>query len=260
MSRIPSSAEGPSARCPGLAKLAFGTVPENGSVEVYRSRWHPQNFVWAFFLYQFVEIGSRFISLALLALVVRAYFFLVLLWLWVSRWVILRLSLGKGDERLRVRSQLRLVGMPFMDSVMDAKNSYDAGCILTAVEFLACVTIGNFIYKNEEGEAPRNVRRVWTFIAVAFMAGKLILGFLIVRPFKRVVGFGLGDEQKEETQGSERLGRSDVGNRDVESRGSSRRSVRELAGPERRWGSRVHEDRFSSAPGEQGTRTPSLAF
>jgi len=112
----------------------------------------------------------------------------------------------------------------------------------------------------EEGQAPDNVRLIWTYVAVAFMAGKLILGFLIVRPFKGVVGFGFGDEQQEETQGSEHPSRSDVCNRDVEWGGSSRRSVRELVGPERRRGVRVHEDRFSSAPGQQGTLPPPPAF
>ncbi|CAN0020203.1 unnamed protein product [Pylaiella littoralis] len=58
--------------CPRRTGLAFGTVPANGIVQVYRSSLHSQNFVWAFLVYQVLEIGSRFIPLALLALVLRA--------------------------------------------------------------------------------------------------------------------------------------------------------------------------------------------
>ena len=234
--------------------MAFGTVPANGSVQVYRgSRWRPQTFVWAFLLYQVLEVGSRFISLALLALVVRAYFFLVLVWLWASRSLVLRLSLGQRQE-LRFRSQVRLVGMPFMDSVMDALKSYDAGCALTTVEFLAFLAVGNILYTNEEGQAPDNVRRVWTYVAVVSMVGKLILGYLIVRPFKRVVGFGSGvDEEKDQTARTHHRSSNDVGDRDVESGGSPRGSVRELVGPERRRGARVQGDLSFSATGGRGT-------
>lgn len=110
---------------------------------MFRSRLHSQDFVRVFLLYQVLEIGSRFLSLALLALVWRAYFFLALLWLWASRFVILRLSLGEGEELLCFRSQLRLVGMPMMDSVMDASSSYVAGCALTTAEFVLCVMVGD---------------------------------------------------------------------------------------------------------------------
>ncbi|CAM9634688.1 unnamed protein product, partial [Pylaiella littoralis] len=177
LSQRPPGAEGSTARCPSLTSKIFSGVPTDGSVEVYGSRWHPQNFVWAFLLYQWLEIGSRIVSLALLALVVRAYFFLVLSWLWISRSIILR--------HLRYRSQLRLVGMPFMDSIMDALKSYDVGCALTTVEFVIFASISNYFYENEEGKAPDSVRRVWTYVAAVCMVGKLALGFLVVRPFKR---------------------------------------------------------------------------
>ncbi|CAN0278287.1 unnamed protein product, partial [Ectocarpus fasciculatus] len=90
------------------------------------------------------------------------------------------------EELLRVRSQFRLVGMPFMDSVMDTLRSYDAGCALTTVEFGFCLTIGNMFDTGEGGQLPASIGRLWTYVAVVFMAGKLCLGYLIVRPFKRV--------------------------------------------------------------------------
>lgn len=242
--------DGSSAWCPcrtgqlfgWVSEKVFDTVPADGSVEVYRSRWHPQHFMWAFLLYQLLEIGSRFLSLALLALVLRAYFFLVLLWFVISRSSILCFSLGRVEHR-QFRSQLiRVVGMPFMDSVMDALISYDAACALTTVEFVACVAVNFFVYTNEVGQVPDHVRLDSINVAVGLMAGKLVLGFLIVRPFKRVVGFGsgLGDEREEEQSGrSQHRNRTNVSNRNVESGGSSRDVVSELVGPERRPGARV---------------------
>ncbi|CAN0398301.1 unnamed protein product, partial [Ectocarpus fasciculatus] len=81
LSRLSPTADASSACCPSLTGLLFGAIPANASVAVYRSRWNAQNFIWAFLFYQALEIGARFISLALLALVWRAYFFLALLWL-----------------------------------------------------------------------------------------------------------------------------------------------------------------------------------
>ncbi|CAM9316116.1 unnamed protein product [Ectocarpus sp. 8 AP-2014] len=261
LSRLSPTADAAGASCPGLTGLFFGAVPaSNSSVAVYRSRWNSQNFIWVFLFYQVLEVAARFISLALLALVWRAYFFLALLWLWGSRALILRRLLAE-EHGLRVRSHFRLVGMPFMDSVMDVLETYDVGCALTTVEFVFCLTIGNIFSTNEGGQLPADIGRVWTYVAVVCMAGKLGLGYLIVRPFKRVVRFGA--EQEEQTSGRP-LGNGDVGGTgDVDpggsSRGddggmlgdkrertgdgddSSRRGVRALAGPERRRGVSVHE-------------------
>ena len=256
LSNVSTTADASSApaRCPGLTRLLFGTVPPNGTVEVYRSRWHSQNFVWAFLVYQGLEVGARVISLALLALVWREKFFFALLYLWISRTVILRLSLGKGDELLRFRSQLRFVGMPFMDSVMDALSSYDAACALTTAEFAVCVGVGSTTYEGAEHQVPRDPRLVWTSLAVVFMAGKLVLGCLIVRPFKRNIRFGLGDEEGDQTAGNHRRNMASIGAGDLESGRSSRGpdvtalggkrvgsisrrgsgAVVELAGPQRR--------------------------
>lgn len=228
LSELSSAIDVGTAWCPCLTGRVFGTVPASGSVEVYRSHWHPQNFVWAFLVYQVLEIGARFISLALLALVLRAYFFLVLLWLLISRYVILQCSLGRGQEHLRFRSQLRLVGMPFMDSVMDKADSYVLGCAFTTIEFLVCLTIGNTFSTNHAGHAPDHVRRAWSYVAVVCMAGKLFLGCVIVRPFKGSVGFGYGQAQKEQAPSGPNAG--DGRNGDVEqgevSRVAERRSAR----------------------------------
>lgn len=185
-----------SAWFPRLTGLVFGTVPASGRVKVYGSHWHPQNFVWAFLVYQVLEIGSRFISLAILASVLREYFFLLLVWLLGSRFVILHCSLGSGQEHLRFRSQLRLVGVPFMDSVMDKRGSYDVGCALTTVEFFVCLIVGNTLSTDYTGQAPDDVRRAWSSVAAVCMVGKLLLGCAIVRPFKESVSFGYGQEQQ----------------------------------------------------------------
>ncbi|CAM9896354.1 unnamed protein product [Ectocarpus sp. 4 AP-2014] len=219
LSRLSPTADAASASCPGLTGLLFGAVPASNSVAVHRSRWNSQNFVWAFLLYQVLEVAARFISLALLALVWRVYFFLALLWLWGSRAYVLRRLLVE-DDVLRVRSQFRLVGMPFMDSVMDVLEAYDVGCALTTVEFVFCLTIGNMFNTNEVGQLPANIGRVWTYVAVVCMAGKLSLGYLIVRPFKRVVRFGT--EQEEQTSGRQHGGGDVGGTADVDPGGSSR--------------------------------------
>lgn len=214
LSELSSAIDVGAGWCPCLTRRVFGTVPASGSVGISGLYWHPQNFVWAFLGYQVLEIGARFISLALLALVLRAYFLLVLLWLLISRFVILQCSLGQGQETLRFRAQLRLVGMPFMDSIMDKAGSYVLGCALTTIEFLVCLTIGNTSSTNHAGHAPDHIRLTWSAVALVCMAGKLYLGCVIVRPFKRSVGFGYGQAQKE--QASSSLDTGDGGNGDVE--------------------------------------------
>ncbi|CAN0205507.1 unnamed protein product, partial [Ectocarpus fasciculatus] len=144
---------------------------------------------------------------------------------------------------------------------------------LTTVEFVFCLTIGNMFYADEGGQLPANIGRVWTYVAVVFMAGKLCSGYLIVRPFKRVVRFGT--EQEEQTADIEHRG-SDVvgGNGDVDPGESSRaddggilggkrerthdgdesnRVVRALARPERRRSARVHEGVPLSSTEQRGT-------
>lgn len=264
LSDLPSTNSVGSSWCPCLTGRVFGTVPASGGVEVYGSHWHPQNFVWAFLGYQVLEIGSRFISLAILALVLRAYFLLVLSWLLISRFVILHCSLGPGQEHLRFRSQLRLVGMPFMDSVMDKVDSYDIGCALTTIEFLVCLTIGNKFSTNYSGQAPDNVRHAWSYVAVVCMAGKLFLGYVIVRPFKKNVGFGYGHEPQEQAPGGPTA--ADGVAIDIEQGADSRvgdvggkrnvASMPDETRSEERRGARVQED-LSSVLGQRGT--PSLA-
>jgi len=171
-------------------------------------------------------------------------------------------SPGVGSQGVLLRCAAVALGLslPFMDSVMDALKSYDLGCALTTAEFVAFVAIGNMFADDEPGRLSASVRVVWTYIAVACMVGKLILGFLIVRPFKRTVGFGFGSSGTPEEQ-NPNAGDGDI--RDVEfgrsargsdlgmsrgenyrvSGGSGRTAVvRELAGPERRPGSRMYDD------------------
>ncbi|CAN0278451.1 unnamed protein product [Ectocarpus sp. 13 AM-2016] len=92
------------------------------------------------------------------------------------------------------------------------------------------------------------------------MAGKLCLGCLVVRPFKRVVRFGT--EQEEQTSGRQHGGGDVGGTGNVDPGGSSRAGdggmlggkrewigggdegssvVSDIAGLERRRGARVHE-------------------
>ncbi|CAN0350161.1 unnamed protein product, partial [Scytosiphon promiscuus] len=74
-------------RCPSITGIIFSRVPEKGVSRLAgRLGWvHPRSHVWFCFLYHVVEVISRFVPLAMVALVLRKWFFFVLPYLWISR-------------------------------------------------------------------------------------------------------------------------------------------------------------------------------
>lgn len=182
----------PTARFSRASTLVFGTVPYVGSVIVRGGfRVHPQDFVWWFLLYEVMEIVSRVLSLAVVALVWEYYFFIVLAWLWGSRWCISRVSIGGGvgQETLRFRALVRVVGMPLMDSVIDRVRAYKFSCFLTLLETLCFLSVGNAISADDESAILSNgTRQAFTVIALLFLAGKIALATAIIVPFKEKIG------------------------------------------------------------------------
>ncbi|CAM9491009.1 unnamed protein product [Choristocarpus tenellus] len=162
--------------------LLFGTVPASGKVSLCAIDMHPQHVVWVFLLYEVFEVVSRFFSLALLALVLREWFFVVLLYLWLSRMLLL-----KASGELHMRSQLRLVGMPFMDSVLDNSCAFKFALLITLVEFVACVLISKFVSDGEDVILPDEPRQIISTVAIVCMVGKLVMAFSFVAPFKSLV-------------------------------------------------------------------------
>ncbi|CAM9195962.1 unnamed protein product [Choristocarpus tenellus] len=165
-----------------LTGIMFGTVPALGRVSLGAIDMHPQHFVWMFLLYEVFEIVSRFFSLALLALVLQEWFILVLLYLWLSRMLILKVS---GE--LHVQTQLRLVGVPFMDSVLDSAYTFIVAVLITLVEFVSCILISNIVFNREDVNLPHESHQVISTVAIVCMVGKLVIAFLIVVPFKSLV-------------------------------------------------------------------------
>lgn len=61
---------------------------------------HPRSYVWLCFVYHILEIFSRFVSLSMLALVLREWFFLALPYLWGSRCLIVWMAALKSGGRV----------------------------------------------------------------------------------------------------------------------------------------------------------------
>ncbi|CAM9950409.1 unnamed protein product [Choristocarpus tenellus] len=93
----------------------------------------------------------------------------------------------KGSGELHMRSQLRLVGMPFMDSVFDSSIAFRFALLITLVEFVACLLISNFVSDREDVNVPDKPRRVISTVAIVCMVVKLVMAFLFVVPFKSLV-------------------------------------------------------------------------
>ncbi|CAN0167865.1 unnamed protein product, partial [Scytosiphon promiscuus] len=145
----------PSPMLPVVSKILFGTVPYVGSVYARMGiKLHPQDFVWWFLLYQILEIASKVLSLAVVALPLGLYTFVILGWLWVSRAFISRVSIGGAvvRERLRFRKLIRFAAAPIMDSVIDRVTAYKVCCFFTCVETVCFLAVGNAV-SGGEGEA-----------------------------------------------------------------------------------------------------------
>ena len=183
----------PTARFPLASSLFFGTIPYVGSVVMGGGfRVHPQDFVWWFLAYEVLEIVGRFLSLAVAALVLDFYLFLLLAWFWFTRWTLSRVSIGKGLERetLHFRALVRNVGMPFMDAVIDRVQAYKVSCFFTCVETACCLAVGNALEAAGSGRtlASHDARLVFTAVALFCTVGKIVLAFVVVVPFKETIG------------------------------------------------------------------------
>ncbi|CAB1110840.1 unnamed protein product [Ectocarpus sp. CCAP 1310/34] len=180
--------------CSWLTGLPFSRVPEKGSSRL--NGWgdvHPRTHVWLCLLYHILEIVSRFVPLAMLALVMRKWFFLVLPYLWWSRYAVRKKAAAwtrkstretdKARPRKSVteRVRVKLVAMPFLDSVMDGSAAFGLGLVVTLVEFIVCVVIYH-LYNHDD--LPTNLRLGLYVVASSCMVGKLLLAALAIFPLR----------------------------------------------------------------------------
>ena len=183
----------PTPRFTLASSLFFGTIPYVGCVVMGGGfRMHPQDFVWWFLAYEVLEIVGRFLSLAVAALVLEFYLFVVLAWIWFTRWALSRTSIGRGVERenLHFRALVRNVGMPFMDAVIDRVQAYKVSCFFTLAETACCLVVGNVLDAADAGRAlaSHDARLIFTAVALFCTVGKMILAFVVVVPFKETIG------------------------------------------------------------------------
>ncbi|CAM9376069.1 unnamed protein product, partial [Ectocarpus fasciculatus] len=182
------------SRCPSLTEKVFSRVPDEVGAFTLKGlgNVHSHSHVWLCFVYHVLEIFSRFVSLSMLALVLREWFFLVLPYLWGSRCFIVWMAALKSQDdggwdaaRKTLRSfrfRVRLVAMPFLDSVMDGSVAFASGLALTLVEFIACLAL----YRSyENDDLTSSVRLVLTVVAVGCMVGKMCLALVAIFPLKK---------------------------------------------------------------------------
>ncbi|CAN0027676.1 unnamed protein product, partial [Ectocarpus sp. 4 AP-2014] len=168
--------------CPcfsSLTGVVFSRVPAEGTSSLRGlGNVHPRSHVWLCLVYHVLEIVARFVPLAMLVLVVRGWFFFVLVYLWVSRGLIVWMT---AREVLGFRFWVRLVAMPVLDSVMDETTAYGIGLVLTLVEFIVCMVIYH-VYKHDD--LPSRARLVLVTIASCCMVGKMCLAWVAISPLK----------------------------------------------------------------------------
>lgn len=182
------------ARLPwSVTELAFGRAPTRGEFDSgYLGMTHPQTLIWACFLYHIFEVVSRFIPLAFLILLMRSWFVGVLAYLWLSRCALVGLTAWQQDGRKgRVKAardefsragfRVRVVAMPFLDSVVVGEAAFRVSLGLTLVEFVVCTAI---YHAFPSSELDSYEQRAFTIIAAACLAGKMLLALLVIVPLK----------------------------------------------------------------------------
>ena len=231
--------------CPSLTGLVFSRVPGEGSSPLKGlCKVHPHTHVWLCFVYHVLEIGSRFVSLTMLALVLRWWFIFVLPYLWGSRCLIVWITGMKSGDQVAHDSarkslkdfgfRVRLVAMSFLDSGMEGPAAYASGLVLTLAEFIACLMIYR-LYRDDD--LTSSVRLVLYVAAVGCMVGKTCLALVAIFPLI-----------EEDRNGSESIGASTLGRDDIitgESMGGSEVTVWKELKVER-----------EVAPSEGGQRQP----
>ena len=177
---------------PCLTGAVFSRVPADGTPIwiLGFGEVHPSSHVWICFLYHILEIVSRFISLVMMLLVIRGWFFLALLYLWTSRGLIVGMAawITAGHRNfvatlkaLDFRFRVRLVAMPFLDSVMDGTRAFRSALALTLLEFI--ISMG--IYHGfVEDNLPASARLTLTCLAGGCMVGKMLLAWVAISPLK----------------------------------------------------------------------------
>lgn len=167
--------------CSFLTGWVFSRVPKNGNPREMRvfGKVHPRSHVWFCLLYHVLEISSRFVSLAMVFTVIRKWSLLVLLYLWMSRGVIVWASKTSLDFRFRVR----LVAMPFMDSIVDGAVAFRRALVWTLLEFVLCLAL---YHAYAQDDLSASARRTLTIVVCSCMVGKMCLAWVAIVPLKEI--------------------------------------------------------------------------
>lgn len=163
-----------------MTGVVFSRVPVQGTSSLRGlGNVHPRSHVWLCFVNHVLEIVARFVPLAMLVLVARGWFFFVLVYLWVSRGLIVWMTAREG---LGFRFWVKLVAMPFLDSIMDETTAFGIGLVLTLVEFIVCMMVIYHVYKHDD--LPSRARLVLVTLASCCMVGKMCLAWVAISPLK----------------------------------------------------------------------------
>lgn len=167
--------------CGGITGLIFSRVPAHGESPINNcfGEVHVRTHVWLCFMYHLLEIFCRFVPLAMLLLVMRGWFCLVLVYLWVSRSLLV--SMAADITNVNFKFRVRLVAMPFLDSIMDGTKEFGVGVVLTFLEFVACIAIYNAYGRDI---LPFPVLQRLAQVAIFAMVGKLVLALAVILPLK----------------------------------------------------------------------------
>lgn len=158
------------------------------------------------FTYHIVEITSRFVSLALLAVAVQPWIFLLFL---VARLgvisCIVRWKSSVSFPRMQpsdrshptfhpqrvygiiyhavvslscmsYRTKLRLVAIPFIDSILEGEAPYKAALGVTLVEFIACL-LASILLARDNIALSAPARKSFAFMAAVTMVVKMALAW-----------------------------------------------------------------------------------
>ena len=175
---------------PFLTGFVFSRVPRQGTLSYIRGfgNVHPRTHVWFCAVYHVLEIVSRFISLAMLFLVLGGWLLLVLPYLWISRVIIVWTAawrtadlgtLNEARKALDFRFRVRLVAMPFLDSIVDGPVAFGLALGVTLVEFVLCVCM---YHELTQDDISASARLTMTIIAISCMVGKMLLAWAAIFP------------------------------------------------------------------------------
>lgn len=167
--------------CSFLTGWVFSRVPEEGNPSEMKvfGKVHPRSHVWFCLVYHVLEIVSRFVSLSMVFTVIRKWSLLVLLYLWMSRGVLVWASKTSLDFRFRVR----LVAMPFLDSIVDRVVAFRRALVWTLLEFMLCLVL---YHAYAHYDLSASARRTLTVIVCSCMVGKLWLAWVAIVPLKEI--------------------------------------------------------------------------